>query len=45
MEKNNIVPKQVLEAQKREIKKALTTQKSFKSAADDKEAPEFFKEL
>jgi hypothetical protein len=35
----------VLEAQKREIKRGLTTQKSFKSAAEEKEAPEFFKEM
>ena len=45
MEKNNIVPKQVLEAQKREIKRGLTTQKSNKSAVvEEKEAPEFFVE-
>ena len=45
MEKNNIVPKQVMEAEKRKIRQALSTQKSMKSEGEKAEAPEFFVEL
>lgn len=45
MEKNNIVPKQVLEAEKRKIKHQLTNQKSMKSQQEQKEAPEFFAKM
>ena len=45
MEKHGIVPKQVLEAEKRKIRSALTNQKSFKSDVDAKEQPDFFRDL
>ena len=46
MEKNNIVPKQVLEAEKRKIKHKLNNQRSIKSVVTDhKEAPEFFAKM
>lgn len=44
MERNNIVPQQVLEAEKRKIKQGLAYQKSLKSEGP-KEAPDFFKDL
>ena len=45
MEKQGIVPKQVLEAEKRKIRSALTNQKSFKSDVEAKEQPDFFRDL
>ena len=46
MEKKGIVPKQVLEAEKRRIRHQLTNQKSLKSqGTEKKEAPEFFAEM
>ena len=45
MEKKQIIPKQVLEVEKRKIRNQLTQQKSMKSGAEVKEAPEFFAEM
>ena len=45
MEKQGIVPRQVLEAEKRKIRQALTSQKSFKSEGEAKEQPDFFRDL
>jgi len=46
MERNNIVPKQVHEEQKRQIRSQLTHSKSLQSnKSERKEAPDFFKNL
>lgn len=46
MERNKIVPSQVLEEEKRKIKSQLTKSKSIKSTnTEKKEAPDFFKGL
>lgn len=45
MERHNIVPTQVHEAEKRRIREQLTNQKSIKSQGDKQEAPEFFVNL
>ena len=46
MERHDIVPKSIHDAEKRKIRAALTTQKSIASRQSEfKEAPDFFKDL